>query len=701
MGTMEQSFGARGLSTVTLVLCLLGLLLVIGANASTASAAQDEETFVNQDHRDHRQILAPEDEYLSRDALHAHGDFYESRGFDANFISWAKETDMPVGVDAEWTYCDVTEGARGDPSSQRCEDSNIAQIPIRQSIATGPITVLGDANGFISLACGNIPSDNNDDYDVPPVTVPSISGVKYEDEDADGERDTGEPGLQGWTIELVHKGEVVTTTTTGPDGRYTFTLDAEEHSVDDVPIGPGQYTVREVQQVGWRASETPGEITVKAGEGAHEGNDFGNYQPVEVSGRKFEDMAADGPDASDPGRAGWTITATGPDTASTTTGSDGSYTLDGLTPGTYEVSEQLQPGWEQSDPTSGTYTVTLDSGEAATDRDFGNYQPVEVTGRKFHDLDVNGQDDTEPGVGEWPISISGTESSTTQTAADGAYRITGLTPGQYTISEGNRAGWRQTSPLPSGQHTVTARSGDVLTGNDFGNVCLADLDVTVTDATTGQALDDVEVRLEEVDVTGVLDNDPSLPRTSDGEFTGLLPGDYRVEVFVPQGYGTTDADVELVDGHFAIVEQVSLTPCDDATLATDVVSGSNGKVTGGKWLEVITGDDPSQRANAGFVFMVRHGQPEGNLQFQDRSAGLNLHTKTIDVLVVSGNEAWVWGRWHDGTQQQRFRLHLVDNGEPGGDDVFELSVTPDYTAGFGHTIDGGNIQVHQAGGPPQ
>ena len=41
-----------------------------------------------------------------------------------------------------------------------------------------------------------------------------------------------------------------------------------------------------------------------------------------------------------------------------------------------------------------------------------------------------------------------------------------------------------------------------------------------------------------------------------------------------------------------------------------------------------------------------------------------------------------------------FRLHLVDAGEPGTADRFELLVANGYSAGTGETLDGGNIQIH-------
>ncbi|MEF7616672.1 CARDB domain-containing protein [Aquincola sp. MAHUQ-54] len=73
----------------------------------------------------------------------------------------------------------------------------------------------------------------------------SISGVKFEDVDGDGQRDEGEGLLAGWTIFLDSNGNGTLdagerSTVTGTDGSYRF---------DD--LLPGSYTVAEVMQAGW------------------------------------------------------------------------------------------------------------------------------------------------------------------------------------------------------------------------------------------------------------------------------------------------------------------------------------------------------------------------------------------------------------------------------------------------------------------
>jgi len=70
----------------------------------------------------------------------------------------------------------------------------------------------------------------------------SSSGTKFNDLNANGIRDNGEPILEGWEMELIDfDGDVIATTTTNTSGFYEFTN-----------LEPGPYVVREVPRLGWR-----------------------------------------------------------------------------------------------------------------------------------------------------------------------------------------------------------------------------------------------------------------------------------------------------------------------------------------------------------------------------------------------------------------------------------------------------------------
>lgn len=516
--------------------------------------------------------------------------FYDEEGFDRNFFTWTPHT--AVGDEymtgRGWTRCgSVQIAVPGGPS--HCAPAAVefgAPESMREDVLNGQLGGYKWGEAFISDICGCWSPTNTAPKESP---MPVIEGVKYEDQNVDGAREAGEPGLPGWKIYLFYNNKEVASTTTGAGGAYSFQLDA-----DTMPIGAGTYTLKEESRERWRQQKAPRPIFISFGAGqAHfEGNDFGNWQPAVISGHKFDDSNADGV-------------------------------------------------WGEG----------------------------------------------ESPLGEWGIQLSSGEERST--AADGSYSFS-VRPGTYTVNETLRSGWRQTTPGGSGSFEYTVTSGQVVEGVDFGNVCLGGVAVETVDGSTGEPFAGLEVSLEEVSVPGILENEPPLPRTASGtaDFNELLPGTYRVVAFLPEGVFTTDP-VVLKAGRFAIVEEVTVSECETTALPLHLFTQSNGKVTGGARIAV-----PGGFATGDLELMTRRGVPRGSFEYEDHATGLHLHTTAIEAIDVSGNVAWVWGRTNCKGAQHRFRLRLVDAGEPGRQDRFELTVAPGYEAGQGETISGGNVQIH-------
>ena len=582
MGTGIAGTVARGRFTAALLLA--ALLLTLAASAASASTWLNETAMKDETYQPYRDTFiydpGPGNEIDRSLFVQAPlRGYYEDFGFDANFLTWAPVVQFDPGS-AEWSSC------HAGTFPQPCPEAFSANFhPVSFAIASGPITALKWGDAFIGKICGNFTQGGAAG------PTPTLSGVKYEDLNGDGQREAGEPGLGGWTMHLLYEGNVVATTTTAADGSYAFALDA-----DHLPIGAGAYQVEEVQQAGWVNSQSPNEVTVALGAGdqTYGGNDFGNYRPAVISGHKFDDG-----------------------------------NVDGL--------------W-------------------------------------------NG---AEPGLADWTIRLSDGASATT--AADGSYSFS-VRPGTYTLQELLQDGWRQTSPGGDGARTYTVQSGDVVSDADFGNVCLGGVGVRPVDDSTGDPLAGLEVRIEEVSVPGILANDPSLPITTTGTptFGELLPGTYRIVAFLPDGVFTTDPDVTVVDGRFAVVKQVTVDECRSTDLPLHFFTASSGKVTGG--VKIGLGDGGF--GTSGFEFMTGDTGPRGTLQYNDHATGLDLHTSTIEGIRVDGDVAWVWGRVTVGGGSQRFLLRLVDAGEPGTADRYELTLASGYTAGIGETLTGGNVQIH-------
>jgi hypothetical protein len=372
----------------------------------------------------------------------------------------------------------------------------------------------------VTLTSGQIESGN----DFGNYQQATKTGVKFDDLNANGVKDTNDPGLSGWTIlafadngdgvlsaaELA-AGAVATSVTNG-SGNYSLTLK------------PGTYVVEEVSQAGWTQS-APGNggtyaVTLTSGQ-IESGNNFGNYQQATKSGIKFDDLDGTGPGTTGPGLSGWTILAFADNgdgmltaneisagaVATSVTNGSGNYSLT-LKPGKYVVVEESQAGWTQSVPTgtdrvipSGTglgdfgYAVTLTSGQIESNNNFGNFQQATKSGVKFNDLNLNGvQDSGEPGLVGWTIyafadtngdgileqnEYTAGAKATSVTNGTGSYSLT-LNPGKYIVVEAQQSGWLQSSPtldvvaatntnLADGGFAITLTSGQVEKNNNFGN----------------------------------------------------------------------------------------------------------------------------------------------------------------------------------------------------------------------------------------
>jgi parallel beta-helix repeat protein len=303
----------------------------------------------------------------------------------------------------------------------------------------------------------------------------SICGYKFNDRNGNGTWDKGEPGLAGWTINLV--GDVNASTTTGADGSYCF---------ESLP--PGSYTVRETQQSGWRQ-------TFPGGDGSHSihllnanelrcvNYNFGNVAVApapatgSICGYKFNDRNGNGTwDTGEPGLAGWTISLVGIVNASATTGADGSYCFESLPSGSYTVSEIQQVGWVQTFPLGGSYSIDLANGlngDNRTSINFGNVATGSICGYKFNDRNGNGTwNPEEPGLAGWTINLAGPVNASRITGAEGSYCFESLPPGSYTVTETSQPFWIQTFPGGTGSHSIDLVDGEDRTSINFGNVML-------------------------------------------------------------------------------------------------------------------------------------------------------------------------------------------------------------------------------------
>jgi hypothetical protein len=232
----------------------------------------------------------------------------------------------------------------------------------------------------VTLTAGNSRSDVDFGYR----GTASIGDRIWYDTDGDGVQDSGEPGLQGTTVELLNSsGTVIATTVAGTDGIYKFSN-----------LAAGNYTVRVASlpitgvtptyDLDGTASANTAAVTL-AGGASRTDVDFGYRGTRSLGDRVWSDTDGDGvQDSGEPGITGVTVRLFlgTTEVASTVTAADGKYTFTNLPDTTFTVkidTATLPAGVTQTYDLDGTgtphqATVTLTA--SRTDVDFGYRPPV-------------------------------------------------------------------------------------------------------------------------------------------------------------------------------------------------------------------------------------------------------------------------------------------------------------------------------------
>jgi hypothetical protein len=218
----------------------------------------------------------------------------------------------------------------------------------------------------------------------PPLLLGKISGVKFNDLNANGVRDAGEPGLANWRIYIDRNlnghfdvGE-----------RSALTNVFGQYSINN--LAPGTYRVREVQQPGWRqtAPSPLGYHTVVLPLfGSASNRNFGNTRTVRISGTVYNDANANHVrNVGEGGLAGFKVYLDSNNNGAfdagernVTTGVSGTYVFNALPPGFYHVRVAPRLFYTQTAPVGGAYHQFLFSGTTIGGRDFGEkFNPIVV-----------------------------------------------------------------------------------------------------------------------------------------------------------------------------------------------------------------------------------------------------------------------------------------------------------------------------------
>lgn len=282
-----------------------------------------------------------------------------------------------------------------------------AQTAVVQSLAPGQSATLTVAYTVMSSNTApltnraEITSDSGDDADstpgnsatvvdeddtgtatIQPVQFAALGNFVWEDLNANGQQDSGEPGIEGVVVSLIQNGVSITSTTTNAGGFYSFT-----------GLTPGiLYQVQFGQPTGYLSSsanvggdDTDSDrdpatglsqsVSMVGGE-TNPTLDAGFYRPATLGDQVFVDANGDGiQNNNEAPLEGVTITliSNGSVVGTFTTGPDGVYSFTGLTPGVpYSVSFTPPAGYSATTfPTGVSPSVTLASGQVNNTLDAG------------------------------------------------------------------------------------------------------------------------------------------------------------------------------------------------------------------------------------------------------------------------------------------------------------------------------------------
>ena len=347
----------------------------------------------------------------------------------------------------------------------------------------------------------------------------SIGDFVWEDINANGLQEAGEPGIPNVGVELlasINGGTtVLTSTVTDANGLYLF---------DGLPLGI--YRVRFAEIPGWRVTlkfqgvsgdndsdpdpdtRTTDDITIAVPIDRLD-IDAGYYEPAEIGDYTWTDTNGNGiQDTGEPPLPGVTVVLEHPDgtpvvidpisaAATVVTAADGSYHFTGLTPGDYQVrftapapfSTTLQHVGDpalDSDPdrvTGITQIVTVISGEANETIDAGYFRTAELGSYVWMDINIDGiRDDGEPPVQDVTVNLYREGDSavlrTTTTDIDGYFLFTDLAPGRYRLRFDAPTGlaftWRDATTDPMANSDVNPVTGET----DFFSLLDNQVDLT-------------------------------------------------------------------------------------------------------------------------------------------------------------------------------------------------------------------------------
>lgn len=425
----------------------------------------------------------------------------------------------------------------------------------------------------------------------------SIAGFVYEDLNANGVRDPGEPGIPGVAMTLTGTDNmnmaVTRNVVTAMDGSYVFTALPTSNTAG--------YTVRETQPMAFAdARESVGTVG-----GTPRGNamvndqisgiqigpadtginyNFGEVRVGSITGTTYVDANNNGVrDGTDPPLPGVVVTLTGtnflgqPVMLTTTTDATGNYTFPNLLPGTYTVTETQPAGYADGTANPGSTggtaapnvisNIPIASGQNSTGNNFGE-RLFGVSGAVYEDRNNDGiQGPDEPGIPGVVITLTGRDNAgnpvnlTVTTDAQGRYTFPNVPPSDatgYTLTQTQPSAFLEGRATPGNGGGTANPNGNVISGlvlggtspsaltnYNFGEVRPGSIAGTVFDDRNNNGVRDAgepPIPGTTITLTGTDDRGQMVSRTvttdANGNylFDNLRPGTYTVRETQPANF---------------------------------------------------------------------------------------------------------------------------------------------------------------------
>ena len=356
-----------------------------------------------------------------------------------------------------------------------------------------PDSTKDSASGVISLGNDHrTETDVNFGY----IANNSINGTIYRDGDRDGRKGDTEGRYSGVTVQLLDaSGNVVATTTTDKDGKYSF-----EHLPD------GTYSVKVVKDGALTDTDQTGDpdnkldnasepITLDEKNPTKGDVDFGYVPNNTIKGTVYRDDNRDKMiNGDEPGLERVSVQLLDEDgkvLQTLDTDADGNYAFQHLPDGKYTVkvvrSSSIKDYDQTEDPdatvddTSAVYTMGPEN-SLQEKVNFGYVPDYSIAGRVYRDSDKSGSytdgEETFSGVTVDLLDKDGNVVATTTTDKDGNYSFEKLPAGTYRVkvhTDGDLAGLDQTedpdgiADSMSGEITI-GFDNQLVTGVNFGYV---------------------------------------------------------------------------------------------------------------------------------------------------------------------------------------------------------------------------------------